>query len=201
MGGVKATRIERIDVLISDKNQRDKLADENRGLVGMVAKKYLDCGLEYEDIIGYGNIGLVKAINQFDESKGFKFSTFAVRCIETQIMQAIRDSRWKRLKTVSSETVTVTNAKGSELTISDFLADERAEFADRKADIGAVRDAINELDDKESFVICSLYEMGMQKQSQQSLAKMLNTTQTQVSRINTKAINKMRNVLIEWGCI
>lgn len=187
--------------MISDKNQREQLADENRGLVGMVAKKYLDCGLEYEDIIGYGNIGLVKAINQFDESKGFKFSTFAVRCIETQIMQAIRDSRWKRLKTVSSETVTVTNAKGSELTISDFLADERAEFADRKADIGAVRDAINELDDKESFVICSLYEMGMQKQSQQSLAKMLNTTQTQVSRINTKAINKMRNVLIEWGCI
>lgn len=187
--------------MISDKNQREQLADEHRGLVGMVAKKYINCGLEYEDIIGYGNLGLVKAMNRFDESKGFKFSTFAVYCIDVQILQAIRDSRWKRLNTVSAETVTATNGEGLELTISDFLVDDRAEFADKKADIASVRDAMNELDDRELFVICNLYEIGMQKQTQQSLATMMDISQTMISRISQKALKKMKNALLEWGCV
>lgn len=187
--------------LICDLEKREKLSGENMGLVHLVAKKYMNCGFEYEDIVGYGSIGLVMALNSYDESRGVKFSTFAVTCIERQILRAIRDSRWKLIKTVSMETVTSTDKNGSELTLHSFLVDDKAEFVNRKADIDAVRDALNELNDKESFVICSMYEMGMQKQSQQSLAKMLNTTQTQVSRINTKAINKMRNVLIEWGCV
>jgi len=75
-----------------DESARDILIERNLRLVAYVAKKYYQCPKDYEDLISIGTIGLIKAINNFDNDKGIRLATYAVRCIQNEILMCLRSA-------------------------------------------------------------------------------------------------------------
>lgn len=108
---------------------REKLVTDNMNLVHFLAKKFLNTGMEYDDIVSAGYVGLVKAAEQFDEGRGFAFSTFAGRCITNEmLLEARRIRKWKRLKTISIEERVYGNDDGDELKLADMLPCEETGY-------------------------------------------------------------------------
>lgn len=101
---------------------RERLITDNMRLVGYMAKKFLYTGIEYDDIVSIGYIGLIHAADMFDESRSASFSTFACNCIAQSIlMEARKVRRQNQFETISIDTTVYRNDDGSGLTLSDML--------------------------------------------------------------------------------
>ncbi|MCK9478147.1 MAG: RNA polymerase sporulation sigma factor SigK [Firmicutes bacterium] len=183
-----------------DGNARNVLIEHNLRLVAHVAKKYSIPGMDSDDLISIGTIGLIKGINSFNSSRGTRLSTYIARCIENEILMCIRTIK-KTKNEVSIEEPIGFDKDGNQITFNDVLGssgDEIIEQVNEKMEILKLYEGIgNILEGREKQVLELRYGLrGGCELTQKEVAKILNISRSYVSRIEKKAIERLKKKLI-----
>ena len=181
-----------------DKNARDTLVRHNMRLVAHVVKKYTGAA-ETDDMISVGSIGLIKAINTYEPSRGTRLATYTARCIENEILMYIRAGK-KHKSNVSLSDPVGTDKDGNELTLMDLLFEKEDKVFGsveqslmQEKFLSAVRRLLNE---RETTVICLRYALaGGVPLPQREVARRLKISRSYVSRIEKRALEKLRDGL------
>ncbi len=178
-----------------DKSARQKLIEHNLRLVAHIVKKYYAAQNDQEDLISIGTIGLIKAIDTFDPGKGIRLSSYASRCIENEILMYFRSGK-KSAQDVSLNEPIDTDKDGNALTILDTMAvdDTILESIDVKMKSEKLyRYLQSALTSREREVVCRRYGLlGYLPQPQREVAKRLGISRSYISRIEKKALEKLR---------
>lgn len=178
-----------------DDEARKKLVEKNLRLVVYIAKKFENSMFNIEDLISIGTIGLMKAINSFNIEKNIKLATYASRCIENEILMYLRKTQ--KLKTeISIDEPINTDAEGNDLALSDILGSEndnifkQVEDSDNKKVIDM---AIKNLDSREKVIMELRYGFdGKNELTQKEVADKLGISQSYISRIEKKVIERLK---------
>lgn len=174
---------------------RDTLIIRNLRLVAHIAKKYQNVDEDMEDLISIGTIGLIKAIESFDCSKG-KLSTYASRCIDNELLMLLRFKK-KTSKDISLYDPIGTDKEGNEISLLDVTCSEQSEVLEKVEDSEhlqqlplLIRDKLNE---RERHVIMMRYGLlnGVEM-PQRAIAKEMGISRSYVSRIEKRALEKLR---------
>ncbi len=181
-----------------DKKSRDILIKHNLRLVAHIAKKYQGAE-DTDDLISVGSIGLIKAINTFDPSKGTQLATYTARCIENEILMLLRSNK-KYKNNVSIYDSVGVDKDGNELTILDLIA-EKEDGVLAKVENKLIKDKFIEVMEKclsqREYKILSLrYGLkGGRPLTQRETAKLLKISRSYVSRIEKKSIEKIKEMV------
>lgn len=183
-----------------DLEARNLLVEYNLRLVAHIVKKYQSGNRNVEDLISIGTIGLIKAINTYDESKGSRLVTYASRCIENELLMRLRQER-KESREVSLYEPIGTDKEGNEISLMDIIScdDENVLssiiVSDNIRQISGIFGTV--LDKREQKVIAMRYGLfGSEEMTQKDIANKLNISRSYVSRIEKKALLKLRSALI-----
>ncbi|MBR6120599.1 MAG: RNA polymerase sporulation sigma factor SigK [Oscillospiraceae bacterium] len=178
-----------------DPEARNVLIERNLRLVAHILKKYYAQASDQEDLLSIGTIGLIKGIESFDLSKGARLATYAARCVENEILMYFRSQR-KSAGELSLSDCIETGKDGSSLSVQDVVASEEDLFEDlsRKEEARRLHRAIADcLTEREQRVVRLRYGLGGQKPlRQQEVARELGISRSYVSRIEKKALEKLR---------
>lgn len=174
---------------------KNKLVEHNLRLVAHIVKKYYTENEEQDDLISIGTIGLIKAINSFDDTKGIKLATFASRCIENEILMYFR-SKKKNSQEISISEPIDTDSEGNPLTLIDIISreDDIADDIDLKIKTEMLYGFIEEIkDEREKTIIVLRYGLyNTVPLTQNQVARRLNISRSYVSRIEKKIIERLR---------
>ena len=181
-----------------DPEARNVLIERNLRLVAHILKKYYAQASDQEDLLSIGTIGLIKGIESFDLGKGARLATYAARCVENEILMYFRSQR-KSAGELSLSDCIETGKDGSALSVQDVVASEEDLFEDlsRKEEARRLHRAIADcLTEREQRVVRLRYGLGGQKPlRQQEVARELGISRSYVSRIEKKALEKLRTEL------
>lgn len=178
-----------------DKHAKDMLVKHNMRLVAHIAKKY-NGAAETDDMLSVGSIGLIKAINTFEPGRGVRLATYTARCIENEILMLIRAGK-KHKGNVSLSDPVGTDKDGNELTLMDLLFEKEDKV------FGSVEQSLMQekflravkslLTEREILVICMRYALtGGAPMPQREVAQKLKISRSYVSRIEKRALEKLR---------
>ncbi|WIV18360.1 RNA polymerase sporulation sigma factor SigK [Paenibacillus polygoni] len=178
-----------------DARSRNLLIEHNLRLVAHIVKKFDNTGEDQEDLISIGTIGLIKAIESFQQGKGTKLATFAARCIENEILMHLRSLK-KTRKDVSLHDPIGTDKEGNEITLIDILGTEADEVMDKvqlKIEKSKIYQNLDILDDREKEVVVGRFGLvtGGEERTQREIAKELGISRSYVSRIEKRALMKL----------
>ncbi len=179
-----------------EKNKaKDKLVKHNLRLVAHIIKKFNINENDNEELISVGTLGLIKAINTFDDSKGVKLATYASRCIENEILMFFRNKKKSALD-ISLDEPIETDAEGNPLTLIDIIAvdDTVADECITKNNILLLRHFVEEIKNpREKSIIIMRYGLdGNEPRTQNEIAAMYGISRSYVSRLETKIIKQLR---------
>ncbi len=178
-----------------DETARGKLIEHNLRLVAHIIKKYYSTYAEQDDLISIGTIGLIKAINTFDVDKGTRLATYAARCIENEILMYFRSQK-KCAQDISMSEPIDTDSEGNQLTLIDIIStdDTIADDIDTKIKIDKLREFVKEIEDeRERSIIIMRYGLsGNAALTQKAVAQRLNISRSYVSRIEKRALCRLR---------
>ncbi|MDE7365645.1 MAG: RNA polymerase sporulation sigma factor SigK [Ruminococcus sp.] len=180
-----------------DKSARNKLIEHNLRLVAHIVKKYSQSNAEQDELISIGTIGLIKAVSTFDYKKGAKFATYASRCIENEILMNFRSLKKSAGDIYINEPVE-TDKDGNTMTLIDLIDDgtdihEQVELNIRSKQLYKFLEKC--LDERELEIIIHRYGLySSTPHTQNETAKKLNISRSYVSRIEKKAITKLKNM-------
>ena len=181
-----------------DKTARDRLVEHNLRLVAHVVKKYYAAREDQDDLISIGTIGLIKAVSSFDQDKGARFSTFAARCIENEILMYFRSLKKQQGEVYLSDPID-TDKEGNALSLMDVIAMEDTMSDDLNARERGMRlrRAIRQhLTGQETGILIRRYGLdGREPQPQREVAQLYGISRSYVSRIEKRAVEKLRSVL------
>lgn len=178
---------------------RQTLVERNLRLVVYIAKKFENTGVGIEDLVSIGTIGLMKAINTFKPSKNIKLATYASRCIENEILMFLR--RTNKLKgEISIDEPLNQDGDGNELLLSDILgteADTVSKGLEEEVDKSLLRTSMERLNSREKNIMELRFgfKTGNEK-TQKEVADMLGISQSYISRLEKKIINKMKKEIM-----
>lgn len=174
-----------------DKNSRGILIERNLRLVSHICKKYYSKTSDNDDLISIGTIGLIKAIDSFDYTKGTRLSTYAARCVENEILMYFRSLKKQSGEMLMGDAID-TDKDGNPLTIEDIISDDRdiVEELDNKRRWAEVADIIRNMEDeREKEIIILRYGLNNKKPlTQREVAQRLNISRSYVSRIEKKIL-------------
>lgn len=183
-----------------DLEARNILIERNLRLVAHIMKKYYAIASDQEDLISIGTIGLIKGITTFDTTKGARLATYAARCVENEILMHFRSQR-KSSQDVSLSDYIETGADGAALSLMDVVSDQEdlTEALCRKENALSVRKAVDHcLTEQEKLVICLRYGLnGELPQRQREVADKTGISRSYVSRIEKRALEKLRKAMEE----
>ena len=178
-----------------DTGARNILIERNLRLVAHVCKKFESTGIDKDDLISLGTIGLIKAINSYSVDRGARLASYAARCIENELLMFLRSSQNMRSE-VSLNDPIGTDKEGNEMTLLELLADgeqdvsETVEQDDNRRLICSKLDILTET---ERYVLIFRYGLlNYPVLTQREIAKTLDISRSYVSRIEKKAINKLK---------
>ncbi len=180
-----------------DKTAADKLIRHNLRLVAHVVKKFYTTNTTMEDLISIGTIGLIKAVNTFNYEKGARFSTYAARCIENEVLMQFRSEK-KEGATVSIYDSIEHDKDGNSLTLYDIVADNfnMEQNFDGKQEVKKMYSLLCKLDERERKIIILRYGLyGKKPLTQQQVANILNISRSFISRIESKALQKLNKYM------
>jgi RNA polymerase sporulation-specific sigma factor len=181
-----------------DKSARDKLIKHNMRLVAHIVKKY-NGSAETDDLISVGSIGLIKAINSYEAGKGSALATYTARCIENEILMLLRANKKRRGDVYLSDSVGQ-DKDGNELTLMDVIC-EKEEDVFARVDKSIEREKFLQfikgvLSEREYTVLCLRYGLkGERNYAQREVARFLKISRSYISRIEKKAIEKLKDVV------
>lgn len=178
-----------------DVEAKNILIERNLRLVVYIAKKFESSGVNIEDLVSIGTIGLMKAINSFNLDKNIKLATYASRCIENEILMFLRKNN--KIKTeVSIDEPINTDSEGNDLSLGDILGTDNdsifksVEDSDNKKVLDV---AIKKLNDREKTIMQLRYGFnGYDELTQKEVADKLGISQSYISRIEKKVINGLK---------
>lgn len=178
-----------------DKAARAMLIERNLRLVVYIARKFENTGLNIEDLISIGTIGLIKAVNTFDPEKKIKLATYASRCIENEILMHLRKSN--KLKTeVSFDEPLNVDWDGNELLLSDILGTDEdliTKGIEKKIDKKLLKSALEQLNDREKQIMELRFGLiGKKEKTQKDVADMMGISQSYISRLEKKIIRRLQ---------
>ena len=184
-----------------DEDARNILIERNLRLVAHVCKKYANSNVEQEDLISIGTIGLIKGINSFNSEKGVRLATYVSRCIDNEILMHLRATKKLGAEVFLNETVGK-DKDDNVVTLQEILeSDERNvdEEVDLKMKVKILYSKMKEvLRDREKTILELRFGLGGKKpKTQNQIAKMMGISRSYVSRIETKAINKLAKEIKE----
>ncbi|MGN0998206.1 MAG: RNA polymerase sporulation sigma factor SigK [Faecousia sp.] len=183
-----------------DLEARNILIERNLRLVAHIMKKYYTQTSDQEDLISIGTIGLIKGITTFDASKGTRLATYAARCVENEILMYFRSQR-KSGQDVSLSDFIETGTDGAALSLMDVVGEggDLMESISAREQVEQVRRAVDTcLTDQERSVICLRYGLeGKPPVRQREVAQAVGISRSYVSRIEKRALEKLRRALEE----
>ena len=179
-----------------DADARNILIERNLRLVAHIAKKYYSSGYDNDDLISIGTIGLIKAIDSFNPASGTRFATYAGKCLQNEILMYFRSQKKQALESSLNDAVE-TDKDGNPLTYMDIIStdDDIAEQIDLKIKIEKMMNGLNNLlTPTEKQIIVLRYGLGCTKPiTQREVAQKLKISRSYVSRLESKAISKLKD--------
>lgn len=187
-------------LMLEDKEAKQILIERNLRLVVYIAKKFENTGIDFEDLISIGTIGLMKAINSFNVDKNIKLATYASRCIENEILMQLRKNT-KIKNEISIDEPLNKDGDGNELLLSDILGtdiDITSKSLEAEVDMSLLKVAISKLDKREKYIMQLRFGIGGtgKEKTQKEVADMLGISQSYISRLEKKIMKKMRKEII-----
>ncbi|NLB29525.1 MAG: RNA polymerase sporulation sigma factor SigE [Clostridiales bacterium] len=177
------------------------LIERNLRLVVYIARRFENTGINIEDLISIGTIGLIKAVNTYDASKNIKLATYASRCIENEILMFLRKTSTRRSE-ISFDEPLNTDWDGNELLLSDILgtdADMVMRPLEDDADKQLLWEAIEKLTDREREIIIMRFGLlGKQERTQKEVADMMGISQSYISRLEKRIILRLRRDMSKY---
>ena len=186
---------------LGDEKAREKLINHNMRLVAHVCKKYVGSA-EADDLLSVGSLGLIKGIDSFKKDKGSQLSTYVSRCIENEILMLLRANK-KHKACISIEDSVGVDKDGQEMSLYDIIPQNQEEDPDfiveRKTMVEEIIKIMKKtLNNREFQIICLRYGLlDKIERTQQEVADMLKISRSYISRIETKAIELIREQLLE----
>ncbi len=183
----------------NDEEAKKTLVERNLRLVVYISKKFENTGIEIEDLISIGTIGLMKAINTFNVSKNIKLATYASRCVENEILMYLRRTN-KTKGEISIDEPLKQDGDGNELLLSDILGTENditSKNIEDEVDKKLLRSSMKNLNDREKHIMELRFGFctGNEK-TQKEVADMLGISQSYISRLEKKIIGKMKKEIL-----
>ncbi len=183
-----------------DKIAEEKLIKHNLRLVAHITKKYKNSGIENEDLISIGTIGLMKAIKTFDYTKGNSFSTYASRCIENEILMNFRSNK-KNVQAVFLDDIISTDKDGNSLSLNEVLCDNSpsidSQIENKILYKKVEKIVLTKLEPREKEIIINRFGLfGTSPKTQFELADAMKISRSYISRIEKKAIKIIKNNII-----
>ena len=190
---VEAEMLARLDE--GDFEVRQILIEHNLRLVAYIARRFDNTGINIEDLISIGTIGLIKAINTFRADKNIKLATYASRCIENEILMYLRKNSAQRTE-VSFDEPLNTDWDGKELLLSDVLGtDGDVVMGPIEADVDRklLAEAVSRLSPREKDIISLRFGLGGRKElTQKEVADRMGISQSYISRLEKRIISRLR---------
>lgn len=178
------------------KEARDILIERNLRLVAHVVKKYSTADKETDDLISIGTIGLIKAIDSFNMDKGIRLATYASRCIDNELLMLLRSGKKQGREVYLYEPIGA-DKEGNEISLLDVIETEEEdvvalmELDDNVKKLHALIETM--LDEREKDIIYKRYGLGMKEEiTQRQIAAEMGISRSYVSRIEKKALGKLR---------
>ena len=179
-----------------DENAREKLILHNLRLVSHVVRKYYSSAKNQEDLVSIGTIGLIKAVDSFRVSGGARFATYAVKCIQNEILMHFRSQKKFSAEVSLCDTIDV-DRDGNPLTYMDVVCSDEcldAEIIQKLTSAKAIQLVNTVLDARERKIIILRYGLGgRQPLTQRQVAERLNISRSYVSRIEKSALSKLKD--------
>ena len=177
---------------------KDKLIEHNLRLVVFLAKKYENTGVDLEDLVSIGTIGLIKAINTYSMDKQIKLATYASRCIDNEILMYLRKNKKVRTE-ISLEDSLSYDAEGNELHLEDIIGTDKdiiTKNIEEDNDKKLMMEEIEKLNKRDKEIMTMRYGLlGQEEKTQKEVAELLGISQSYISRIEKKVIKRLRNVI------
>lgn len=178
-----------------DQAARSMLIERNLRLVVYIARKFENTGINIEDLISIGTIGLIKAVNTFNPEKKIKLATYASRCIENEILMHLRRNNKNRSEVSFDEPLNI-DWDGNELLLSDVLGtDDDIITKDLEATVDRhlLMKALHQLNDREKQIMELRFGLGGgEEKTQKDVADMLGISQSYISRLEKRIIKRLR---------
>ena len=182
-------------MVAGDAQAKSTLIEHNLRLVVYIARRFESTGINLEDLISIGTIGLIKAINTFRPEKNIKLATYASRCIENKILMYLRKIASHRSDVSLDEPIN-TDWDGNELKLGDVLGTEPDAVSrplEDDVDLGLLRQALDDLPDKEKTIVTLRYGIGGgREKTQKEVADLLGISQSYISRLEKRIILRLR---------
>ena len=186
------------DIKNGVKNAREPLITHNLRLVVYIAKKFDSAGINVEDLISIGTIGLIKAVNTFCPEKNIKLATYASRCIENEILMYLRKNSQIKNEFSIDEPLNV-DWDGNELLLSDVLGSEQDvvnKRIEQEAECQILLNAVSKLSSRERSIMELRFGLyGHQEHTQKEVADSLGISQSYISRLEKRIIERLKRDL------
>ena len=193
---------ELLEHICEDENVRSTLIEHNLRLVVYIARKFENTGINVEDLISIGTIGLIKAINTFKPDKNIKLATYASRCIENEILMYLRKNQNSKAEVSIDEPLNV-DWDGNELLLSDILGtdeDVTYQSIEREVDIKLLSLAMEKLSKREQEIMRLRFGlMGSKEKTQKEVADMMGISQSYISRLEKRIIKRLKKEILRMN--
>ena len=187
---------------ISEEEAKSKLIEHNLRLVVYIARKFENTGINVEDLISIGTIGLIKAINTFNPEKNIKLATYASRCIENEILMYLRKNQTSKIEVSIDEPLNV-DWDGNELLLSDILGtdnDITYQRIEKEVDIKLLAIAMTMLSAREQEILRLRFGlMGNKERTQKEVADILGISQSYISRLEKRIIKRLKKEILRMN--
>ena len=188
-----------------DEEAKKKLIEHNLRLVVFIARRFENTGVNLEDLISIGTIGLIKAVNTYRRDKNIKLATYASRCIENEILMYIRKISNQKTEVSLDEPINM-DYDGNELLLADILGTDEDMILrpmEDEVDLCILRQAVRELPDREREIIQMRFGLGGCKElTQKEVAVYMGISQSYISRIEKRIMLRLRKELIrQTNCV
>lgn len=189
----EAQMLVRLD--LGEEGIKDKLIEHNLRLVVYIARRFENTGVDLDDLISVGTIGLIKAVNSFNTQKNIKLATYASRCIENEILMHLRKVL-KQKSEVSFDEPLNTDWEGNELVLSDVMGtdgDVVYKKIENSVENELLKEALCKLSGREKEIMELRYGLnGEEEKTQREVADMLGISQSYISRLEKKIIVRLK---------
>lgn len=186
------------EIKAGNQSAKDKLIEHNLRLVVYIARKFESSGIELEDLISIGAIGLIKAVKTYSLDKNIKLATYASRCIENEILMQLRKNT-RTKNEVSLDEPLSNDGEGNELLLADIISideDSVSKNLETSSEKQILMSILSKLDSREQMIMYLRFGLvGHEEKTQKEVADMMGISQSYISRIEKKILNKLRKKL------
>ncbi len=188
-----------------DETAKQRLIEHNLRLVVYISRRFENTGINLEDLISIGTIGLIKAISTYRRDRNIKLATYASRCIENEILMYIRKIACQKTEVSLDEPINM-DYDGNELLLGDILGTDEDMILrplEDDVDLQVLRKALTQLSEREKQIIDMRYGLnGHPEMTQKDVAQLLGISQSYISRLEKRIMSRLRNEMLkQTSCV